>query len=80
MLTTFTHLAYAFCAAVLSHGTGDLVVVGYVSLDRCFVQIETSESVTKVLDGHDISIDIVDDGAVVEIDTVRFAISKTPPV
>jgi hypothetical protein len=35
MLTTFTHLAYAFCAAVLSHGTGDLVVVGYVSLDRC---------------------------------------------
>jgi hypothetical protein len=44
----------------------------YISLDRCFVQLETSESATKVVDGHDISIEIIPDGAVVGVDALRF--------
>jgi hypothetical protein len=31
MLATFTTLAYAFCAAIVSAGSADLVAVGYLS-------------------------------------------------
>jgi hypothetical protein len=59
MLASFTTLAYAFWAAVLPVGATELVAVGYISLDRCFVQVETGESTIKVIDGHDILIEIV---------------------
>jgi hypothetical protein len=80
MLASFTTLAYAFCAAVLPAGATELVAVGYISLDRCFVQIETVESTIKVVDGHDILIEIIPDGAVVEVDALRYFIPKAPPV
>jgi hypothetical protein len=48
MLTTFTLLAYAFCAALLPAGATEIVAVGYISLDRCFVQVETVESTIKL--------------------------------
>jgi hypothetical protein len=80
MLASFTTLAYAFCAAVLPAGATELVAVGYISLDRCFVQVETGESTIKVIDGHDILIEIVPDGAVVGVDALRFFIPKAPSV
>jgi hypothetical protein len=80
MLASFTTLAYAFCAAVLPAGATELVAVGYISLDRCFVQIETAESTIKVVDGHDILIEIIPDGAVVEVDALRYFIPKAPSV
>jgi hypothetical protein len=80
MLATFTTLACAFCAAVLPAGVTELVAVGYISLDRCFVQVETVENKTKVLDGHDISVEMAPDGAFIGIDTLRFFVSKAPAV
>src|SRR5271165_3564062 len=80
MLASFTTLAYAFCAAVLPAGATELVAVGYISLDRCFVQVETGESTIKIIDGHDILIEIVPDGAVVGVDALRFFIPKAPSV
>jgi hypothetical protein len=80
MLTTFTLLAYAFCAALLPAGATEIVAVGYISLDHCFVQVATVESTIKVIDGHDISIEIVPDGAVVGVDALRFFIPKAPSV
>jgi hypothetical protein len=73
-------LAYAFCAAVVPAGTKELVVVGYVSLDRCFVQVETGENVAKVVDGHDILIEIIEDGAIIGVDTLRFFVSRAPSI
>jgi hypothetical protein len=80
MLVSFTTLAYSFCAAVLPAGATELVSVGYISLDRCFVQFETSQSAIKVIDGHDIAIQMTPDGAFVGIDTLRFFVSKAPSV
>jgi hypothetical protein len=80
MLASFTTLAYAFCAAVLPAGASELVAVGYISLDRCFVLIETGENKTKVIDGHDISVEISPDGAVIGVDALRFFVPKAPSV
>ena len=80
MLDGFTLLAYAFCAAVIPAGTRELVAVGYVSLDRCFIQIETGENIAKVIEGHDVSIEVLQDGAVIGIDTLRFFVSKAPSI
>jgi hypothetical protein len=44
MLASFTTLAYAFCAAVLPAGATEIVALGYFSLDRCFVLVETGEA------------------------------------
>jgi hypothetical protein len=78
MLANFVTLAYAFCAAIVPAGGADLVAVGYVSIDRCFVQLEAAESTTKVIGGHDISIEIIKDGAVVGVDALRFVVPKSP--
>jgi hypothetical protein len=80
MLDSFTLLAYTLCAAVVPAGTRELVAVGYVSLDRCFVQIETGENVVKVIDGHDILIEIIEDGAIIGVDTLRFFVSRAPSI
>lgn len=71
---------YAFCAAVLPAGATELVAFGYISLDRCFIQLETAKSTIKVIDGHDILIEIVPDGAVVGVDALRFFIARAPSV
>jgi hypothetical protein len=80
MLTSFTNLAYAFCAAIVAHGASDLVAVGYVSGHHCFVQVEAAENTTHIINGHDIGIEIIQDGAIVGIDALRFVIVKTPNV
>jgi hypothetical protein len=80
MLANFITLAYAFCAAVLPAGATELVAVGYISLDRCYVQFETGGNAIKVIAGHDISIEIVQDGAVVGIDALRFFVPKAPSI
>jgi hypothetical protein len=80
MLADFVTLAYAFCAAIVPAGGEDLVAVGYVSSDRCFVQLEAAESTVKVISGHDISIEVVEGGAVVGVDALRFVVPKSPPV
>jgi hypothetical protein len=48
--------------------------------DRCFIQIEVGENVAKVIDGHDILIESVDDGAIIGVDTQRFFVSKAPSI
>jgi hypothetical protein len=78
MLASFTTLAYALCAAVLPAGATEIVAVGYISLDRCFVQVETGESTIKVINGHDILIEIIPDGAVVGVDALRFFRERRP--
>jgi hypothetical protein len=80
MLADFITLAYSFCAAIVPAGGADLVAVGYVSSNRCFVQVETIESTRKVIDGHDILVEIIEGGAVVGIDTLRFVVPKAPSV
>jgi hypothetical protein len=78
MLADFITLAYSFCAAIVAAGGADLVAVGYVSSNRCFVQVETIESTRKVIDGHDILVEIIEGGAIVGIDTLRFVVPKAP--
>jgi hypothetical protein len=78
MLTSFTNLAYAFCAAIVAHGASDLVAVGYVSGNRCFVQVEAAENTTHIINRHDIGIEVIEDGAIVGIDALRFVIVKAP--
>jgi hypothetical protein len=56
------------------------MAVGYVSGNRCFAQVEAAEHATHVINGHDIGIEIIEDGAIVGIDTLRFVIVKTPNV
>jgi hypothetical protein len=66
--------------AVLPAGATEIVALGYFSLDRCFVLVETGENKTKVIDGHDISIEIIPDRAVVGVDALRFFVPKAPSV
>jgi hypothetical protein len=58
-------------------GGAGLVAVGYVSSDRCFVQVKTIESTNKVINGHDILIEIIEEGAVVVI-ALRIVVPKAP--
>jgi hypothetical protein len=44
MLANIITLAYSFCAAIVPAGGAGLVAVGYVSSDRCFVQVKTIEN------------------------------------
>jgi hypothetical protein len=78
MLANIITLAYSFCAAIVPAGGAGLVAVGYVSSDRCFVQVKTIESTNKVINGHDILIEIIEEGAVVVIDALRFVVPKAP--
>jgi hypothetical protein len=80
MLATFTTLAHAFCAAIISAGPADLVAVGYLSSDRCFVQVEAVRNMTQVINGHDISVEIIEGGAVVGVDSLRFIVLKASSV
>jgi hypothetical protein len=80
MLVSFTTLADAFCAAIVPAGPADLVAIGYLSGGRIFVQVEAVRNTTKVINGHDISIEMIEGGAVVGVDSLRFIVSKASSI
>lgn len=72
-------LAFGFCAAMDLIGGQDVVALGYVSKGECIVHARFGDSHgdTVTINEHSIGIDMIEDGAVVHIDELRFVIPKT---
>lgn len=75
----FVALAFSFCAAMAMVGGQDVVAFGYVSGKTCIVHayVGDSHGETVTINQHSIGIEMLDDGAVVHIDELRFVIAKT---
>jgi hypothetical protein len=82
MTSGFTALAFSFCAAIVQDGGADNVALGYVSNDKCEVMMIVGDSHgdTATINGHDIGVELLLDGAVVHIDDLQFVIQKTEGV
>lgn len=76
-------MLYGFCALMgIVEGGSDVVKLGYVSEDKCIVQMISgdSEGQTDSINGHEIGVEMLEDGAVVHLDDLLFVITKTPDV
>lgn len=75
----FVALAFGFCASLTSHGAQDLVALGYVSKDECVIRMIVGDSHGQAVtvNDHEIGVTILQDGAEVRIDDLRFVIPKT---
>ncbi len=75
----FVALAFSFCAAMAMVGGQDVVAFGYVSGKTCVTHAYFGDShgETVTIGQHAIGIDMLDAGAVIHIDELRFVIAKT---
>ena len=75
----FLALAFGFCAALVLDGGQDVVALGYQSEGECVVHAYFGESYgdTVTINGHEIGVALIDGGAEVFIDDLRFVIPKT---
>lgn len=81
MVDGYTALAFGLCAAINLHGAQDMVEFGYIAHNRCVVQLEVGDPIaTTIIGGHDVAVIMLEDGAEIAIDNLRFTIQKTDPV
>ncbi len=75
----FVALAFSFCAAMATIGNQDVVAFGYVSGKSCVVHayVGDSRGETVTINQHSIGIEMLESGAVVHIDDLRFVLAKT---
>lgn len=75
----FIALAFSFCAAMTLNGGQDVIALGYVSHGKCIVQMEVGDShgQTATINGHDVGVEMIEEGAIVHIDDLQFVILKT---
>ena len=79
MLDGFTALAFSFCAALTLDGGQDVVALGYVSQGECEVHmvVGDTQGEAAVIDGHEISVKMLEHGAEISVDDLRFVLIKT---
>lgn len=79
MTDGFLSLAFGFCAALVLDGSQDVVAFGYQSQGDCVVHFHLLDSHgdTVTIGGHSIGVSMIDGGAEVLIDDLRFVVPKT---
>lgn len=77
MTDGFTALVFGFCAMVSSEG--DSVELGYVSEDKCIVRVDigNTHGQTATLNEHEVGIKMLEGGAEISIDDLRFVIQAS---
>jgi hypothetical protein len=75
----FISLAFGFCASLVIEGNQDLVAFGYQSQGECVAHLFLGDShgETVTISGHSVGVTMLDGGAEVSIDELRFVIPKT---
>ena len=75
----FVALAFSFCASMAMVGGQDVVAFGYVSGKSCITHAYFGDShgETVTIGQHSIGIEMLEEGAVIKIDELRFVIAKT---
>ena len=77
MIDGFTILAFGFCAAIADLPS-DNVRLGYVSDGKCIVQMEVGDTGPDhfTIQQHDFKIELLDGGAEVSIDDLKFVLPR----
>lgn len=75
----FTALLFGMCASVTDPPNADAVLIGYVTSEKCEVSfgIGDTHGQTVSLGGHDYSVDIIDNGAILTMDGHQFLLKVT---
>jgi hypothetical protein len=73
----FTTLAFGLCASIYNPNT---LAVGYISSGECVIQYIITEGVTARLNDHEVTTTILEGGAEVTVDELKFVIQGVKPV
>lgn len=74
----FVGMVFGFCASVTTVHGEDVANLGYIKDGECIVQLVEgdTEGQMATIKGHEIGIQMIEDGAVIHIDDLLFVVPK----